>query len=211
VSPPDRPVTNVNDDADSWLFTSWENAGWIVLSGAVMLLVVVAIIRVVGLRSLSKMSSFDFAVTVAIGSILGSVVASSSSVAEGALAVGSLLAMQWIIAQFRRRSFGGRVVDNTPLLLVRDGTFLDDALTTARVTRSDVYAKLRQANVHTMDQVIAVVLETTGDISVVHGDGRLDAELYDNVRQLDADGPLVRDERSSDQRLGGGAERRAQM
>jgi uncharacterized membrane protein YcaP (DUF421 family) len=211
VSPPDRPVTNVNDDADSWLFTSWENAGWIVLSGAVMLLVVVAIIRVVGLRSLSKMSSFDFAVTVAIGSILGSVVASSSSVAEGALAVGSLLAMQWIIAQFRRRSFGGRVVDNTPLLLVRDGTFLDDALTTARVTRSDVYAKLRQANVHTMAQVIAVVLETTGDISVVHGDGRLDAELYDNVRQLDADGPLVRDERSSDQRLGGGAERRAQM
>jgi uncharacterized membrane protein YcaP (DUF421 family) len=211
VSPPDRPVTNVNDDADSWLFTSWENAGWIVLSGAVMLLVVVAIIRVVGLRSLSKMSSFDFAVTVAIGSILGSVVASSSSVAEGALAVGSLLAMQWIIAQFRRRSFGGRVVDNTPLLLVRDGTFLDDALTTARVTRSDVYAKLRQANVHTMAQVIAVVLETTGDISVVHGDGRLDAELYDNVRQLDADGPLVRDGRSSDQRLGGGAERRAQM
>lgn len=211
MSPPDRPVTNVNDDADSWLFTSWENAGWIVLSGAVMLLVVVAIIRVVGLRSLSKMSSFDFAVTVAIGSILGSVVASSSSVAEGALAVGSLLAMQWIIAQFRRRSFGGRVVDNTPLLLVRDGTFLDDALTTARVTRSDVYAKLRQANVHTMDQVIAVVLETTGDISVVHGDGRLDAELYDNVRQLDADGPLVRDECSSDQRLGGGAERRAQM
>jgi uncharacterized membrane protein YcaP (DUF421 family) len=68
-------------------------------------------------------------------------------------------------------------------------------LTKARVTHSDVYAKLRQSNVHRMDQVIAVVLETTGDVSVVHGEGPLDAELYDNVRQLRADGPLTRDER----------------
>jgi len=180
--------------ADTWLFTSWSNVGWIVLSALLMLAVVVAIIRVVGLRSLSKMSSIDFAVTVAIGSIIGSVVVSSASVAEGALAVGSLLAVQWLIAQFRRRSFGSRVVDNTPILLVRDGEFIDDALTDARVTRSDIYAKLRQANVHSMDAVIAVVLETTGDISVIHGDGRLDAELFDTVRRFRADGPLSPDQ-----------------
>jgi uncharacterized membrane protein YcaP (DUF421 family) len=132
-------------------------------------------------------------VTIAIGSILGSVVASSSSIAEGALAIGSLLAVQWLIAQFRRRSFGSRLVDNTPILLVRDGQFIDDAMTAARVTRSDIYAKLRQANVHRMDAVIAVVLETTGDVSVLHGEGRLDAELFDNVRQFRPDGPLTPD------------------
>jgi uncharacterized membrane protein YcaP (DUF421 family) len=182
-------------DAESWLFTSWSTVGWIVLSGALMLPIVVALIRLTGLRSLAKMSSFDFAVTVAIGSILGSVVASSSSIADGALAIGSLLAVQWVIAQFRRRSFGSQLVDNTPILLIRDGAFIDEALTTARVTRSDVYAKLRESNVHRMDDVIAVVLETTGDISVVHGTGPLDAELYDNVRQFDADGPLTPDQR----------------
>ena len=158
--------------AESWLLTSWSNVGWIMLSGLLMLLIVVAFIRLTGLRSLAKMSSFDFAVTVA-----------------------SLLAVQWAIAQLRRRSFGSRLVDNTPLLLVRDGQFVEEALTTARVTRSDVYAKLRQSNVHRMDEVIAVVLETTGDVSVIHGDGPLDAELYDNVRQFRPDGPLTPDQR----------------
>jgi uncharacterized membrane protein YcaP (DUF421 family) len=181
--------------ADAWLFTPWSTVGWIILSGLLMLLFVVAIIRVTGLRSLAKMSSFDFTVTVAIGSILGSVVASSSSIAQGALAVASLLAVQWLIAQFRRRSIGSRLVDNTPMLLLRDGAFIEEALTKTRVTRSDVYAKLRQSNVHRMDQVIAVVLETTGDISVIHGEGPLDAELFDNVRQFRPDGPLTRDER----------------
>lgn len=165
------------------------------LSGVVMVLIVVAIVRIAGLRSFSKMSSFDFAVTVAVGSILGSVVASGSPIAQGALAVASLLAVQWGISQFRRRSFGSKFVDNRPLLLVRDGRFIDEALTKARVTRSDVYAKLRQSNVHRMEEVIAVVLETTGDVSVIHGDGTLDAELYDNVRGFRSEGPLTPEQR----------------
>jgi len=179
----------IGANADTWLFTSWSTVGWILLSGLMMLVAIVVIIRIIGLRSLSKMSSFDFAVTVAIGSILGSVVASSSSIAEGVLAVASLLTVQWAIAQFRRRSFGSRLVDNAPILLVRDGTFIEDALTAARVTRSDVYAKLRQANVSSMDDVSAVVLETTGDISVLSGDRRPDAELLDNVREFRPTGP----------------------
>jgi uncharacterized membrane protein YcaP (DUF421 family) len=190
-----QAASSAGSDYDDWLFTPWSTVGWIVLSGLVMLLVIVAVVRVVGLRSLAKMSSFDFTVTVAIGSILGSVVASGSPIAQGAAAVASLLVAQWGIAQFRRRSpFGSDVVDNTPILLVREGRFIEEALTKARVTHSDVYARLRQSNVHRMDQVIAVVLETTGDISVVHGAGRLDPELYDNVRQFRPDGPLTRDE-----------------
>jgi len=57
--------------ADTWLFTSWSNVEWIMLSALLMLAVVVPII---GSVVVSKMSSIDFAVTVAIGSIIGSVV-----------------------------------------------------------------------------------------------------------------------------------------
>lgn len=182
-----------SDDPASWVFTTWPTVGWILLSGFLMVAAVVAVIRLIGLRSLSKMSSFDFAVTVAIGSILGSTVASSTAVTEGALAILTLLVVQWLIGQFRRRSFGGKVVDNRPVLLVRDGRFVDEALDGARVTRSDVYAKLRQANVHSMSEVIAVVLETTGDVSVLHGSGPLERELFDNVRGFDPQGPLTPD------------------
>ena len=114
-----------------WLWTSWTQAGLVVLSAVIMVPVVIAIIRTMGLRSLSKMSSFDFAVTVAIGSVMASSVATSTPVANGALAVGSLLTVQAVIARLRRRDGFENVVDNTPSLLMRDGNFIDDALPAA--------------------------------------------------------------------------------
>lgn len=187
-------------DADTWLTTTWWTLLLVSVTAVVMLLAVVVVIRIIGLRSLSKMSSFDFAVTVAIGSILATTVVSSASLPAGVTAVAVLLGLQWVISQLRRRLFGARVVDNRPVLLVRDGAFIDEALDHTRVTRSDVYAKLREANVHHMDEVLAVVLETTGDVSVLRGEGPLDPDLYDNVRRFDPDGPLAadREERSGD-------------
>lgn len=101
----------------SWFFGSWDSVWRILISAVVMLFAVIALIRLIGLRALSKMSGFDFAVTVAIGSILGSSVATNTPVVSAVVAVASLLALQWSIAQFRRRAFRSRLVDNQPLLL----------------------------------------------------------------------------------------------
>jgi uncharacterized membrane protein YcaP (DUF421 family) len=180
-----------SDDADSWLLTTWPTVGWILLSGLLMVVAVVAIIRLIGLRSLSKMSSFDFAVTVAIGSILGS---TSRRTRRSARARWRSCRCSWCSGSSPSSGAGrsgAKVVDNRPILLVRDGRFIDDALDEARVTRSDVYAKMRQANVHSMSEVLAVVLETTGDISVLYGTEPLQPELFDNVRQFDPQGPLT--------------------
>ncbi|MEP1126376.1 MAG: YetF domain-containing protein [Ilumatobacter sp.] len=175
-----------------WIWTSWEQAGLVALSAVLMLAIVIAVIRVVGLRSLSKMSSFDFAVTVAIGSVLASTVATSTPVANGAVAVAALLAVQSTIAVLRRYAGFGQVVDNRPVLLMRDGQFLSDALDRSRVTRSDVMAKLREANVLRLRDVRAVVLETTGDISVLHGDEPVEPCLLDGVEDDRRDAPSSR-------------------
>ena len=45
---------------------------------------------------------------------------------------------------------------------------LEDNLRKARVTKSDLRSKLREANVTRLDQVKSVIFETTGDISVLH-------------------------------------------
>ena len=57
----------------------------------------------------------------------------------------------------------------------------------ARITRDDLYAKLREANVTSFDQVHAVIAETTGDISVLHGgpSDTLDPDLLKNVIAAD--------------------------
>lgn len=63
------------------------------------------------------------------------------------------------------------------MLLMAGPRFLDDNLRRSNVTRADVFAKLREANAYRYEQVLAVVFETTGDISVLHADDK-DARLH---------------------------------
>jgi uncharacterized membrane protein YcaP (DUF421 family) len=53
-----------------------------------------------------------------------------------------------------------------------------------RIEKSQLIAKLREANVIDFNQVKAVVLESTGDISVLHAasDSKLSADLLESVR-----------------------------
>ena len=168
------------------LFSSWTHLALAVVSAVSMLVGIVVYVRIAGLRSFSKMSAFDFAVTVAFGSILGAVALSGSPLVEGLVAAASLLAFQTLIG-FGRSRFGlDRVVDNTPLLLVVQGEMLTGNLRRARITEQDIHAKLRQANVATLCDVQAVVLETTGDLSVVHGHRSLDPDLFADIAGADA-------------------------
>ena len=175
-----------------WLWTSRDGLWLPIVSSIGILLALIAAIRLCGLRSLSKMSSFDFAVTVADGPAVqvhdsarsATVASSSTSLVHGILAVGSLLGVQALIATLRRRSSLGTVVDNEPIFLMWRGEFVEEALASGRVTRADVVAKLREANVLHRDDVLAVVLETTGDVSVLHGDGPLDDVVLEGVRHL---------------------------
>ena len=166
------------------LMPSPGDALWIVVDAALALLAVVAVVRVVGLRSFAKMSSFDFAVTVACGSLLATVLLDpSKSFVHGLLAVGALLGTQWVVAKARRHSEAARdLLDNTPLLLMRDGRVLEENMAKGRLTGDDLRAKLREANVLDPARVRAVVLETTGDVSVLHGDA-LDETLLEGVRR----------------------------
>lgn len=148
---------------------------------------VVLVVRIVGLRSFSKMTSFDFVVTVATGSLLAgaSQATAWAGFFQACLAIAALLGVQLLVAWMRQRlnSFEA-VVQNSPILLMRDGIVLDDALLATRVARDDLIAKLREANVMEMSEVRAVVLETTGDISVLHGKS-LSPELLEGVGTVD--------------------------
>lgn len=129
-------------------------------------------VRIVGLRSFSKMTAFDFVVTVATGSLLAGAVTVEnwSAFIQNIGGITMLLASQFAIAKMRITDL--RIVDmatNDPVWLMKDGKFIDDNLKTTRVTRDDVYAKLREANALQLSEVRAVILETTGDISVLHG------------------------------------------
>jgi len=166
--------------------TTWEQAGEVALSAALMYLAIIAVVRLNGLRSFSKMSSFDFATTVATGSLLATIALSGSSLANGVVAVAVMFAVQAAVAVGRKAGPVERAVDNQPVLLLAEGRMLDDNLRQARITRDDVRAKLRLAGVVDQRAVRYVVLETTGDFSVATTDGPIDGELLRGVKDADA-------------------------
>lgn len=154
-----------------------------VLKGAVLSLLgicwVIMLVRIVGLRSFSKMTNFDFVMTVAMGSLLAGAAQTSNwpSLLQTMTAMASLFAIQFCVAYARQRSEAfDAALQNEPVLLMKDGKILHDALLKTRVTEDDLAAKLREANALDLSTVRAVVLEATGDVSVLHGD-RIDDAL----------------------------------
>lgn len=171
-----------------WLGASWSSLGLAVLSTVVIYATVILYTRVAGLRSFAKMSGVDFAGTVAVGSAIATIALSSTvPLALGVVVLATLFAVQWVLWGLRKRSRRwSRALDNEALLLMRHGEVLHDNLRRAGVTVDDLREKLREANVHRLDQVRAVVFETTGDVSVLHGepDGSdVDAWVLDDVRE----------------------------
>ncbi len=134
---------------------------------------IVMLVRVNGLRSFSKMTNFDFVMTVATGSLLAGAGQSSSwsAFVQTLTAMVALFVVQFVTARLRKSSDKfENAIQNTPMILMRNGKILDEALRETGVAESDLIAKLREANVLDLRDVRAVVLETTGDISVLHGD-----------------------------------------
>ncbi|WP_249171969.1 DUF421 domain-containing protein [Erythrobacter sp. JK5] len=133
------------------------------------------------------MTNFDFVMTVAMGSVAAGVIQASDwqTFAQAMIGMAGLVIAQYIAAKLRSSSDRvEQVMQNQPLLIMRDGQILSDALGQARMAESDLIAKLREANVLDFSEVRAVVLETTGDVSVLHGQ-KLDERLIENVKSAD--------------------------
>lgn len=170
-----------------WIAAPWSVLGYVLVSTVGIYAALVVLTRVAGLRSFSKLSGFDFAVTVAIGSVLATVlIAEDPPLVQGVVALAGLYAIQMGVAAVRRRwTWVAGLVNNEPLLLMDGDEVLHENMRRGNMTEGDLRAKLREANVLSREEVRAVVMETTGDVSVLHGppDGdELEPALLEGVR-----------------------------
>lgn len=142
----------------------------IILSALGVFIVIIVLTRIAGKRSFSKMSNFDFAMTVSIGAMIATTILSPSvTFFQGIIGLSAIFMLEllsnYLRQQYRRYQ---KTVDNTPLLLMDGSEILYKNLEKARLTKEDLLANLRQANVLQLSQVKAVVFENTGEISVLH-------------------------------------------
>ena len=141
----------------------------VLIIGILAYVALVIILRLSGKRTLSAMNAFDFIVTVALGSTLASVITSRDvSLAEGILALGLLVGLQYIVSWFSVRSERvQKAVKSEPRLLFHDGEFLHDAMRRERIAKSEIRQALRSEGVGSLESVRSIVLETNGNLSVL--------------------------------------------
>ncbi|WP_417884972.1 DUF421 domain-containing protein [Zunongwangia sp.] len=164
---------------EKWFEASPTSLLAIIISAIGIYCLVIIYTRIAGKRSFSKMSSFDFAMTIASGSILAStILLKNVSLLQGAIGLLIVYVLQISTAYLRRFHLFQKLTDNKPLLLMKDGEIFHDNLKKARVTESDLRGKLREANVIQLSEVRAVVFETTGDVSVLHCNPKKELEEW---------------------------------
>lgn len=170
---------------ETWFSMDWQQVLGISLSVIGFYIGLMLFTRLMGLRSFSKLSSHDFAMTVAIGSILASTVISDTpALLQGLFAVAVLFLMQGIISVVRRKVKPLKaLIDNQAIILMAHGEYFWDNLKEANLSTSDVQEVLRKNGIKSKAEVFVVIMETTGDMSVIkNNDVTPDWSLFNDVR-----------------------------
>jgi uncharacterized membrane protein YcaP (DUF421 family) len=156
-------------DLKEMLFGGWLPILRTVIVGSLAYVALIVTLRASGKRTLAKLNAFDLVVTVALGSVLASILLSPDvALAEGITAFLTLVGLQYVVAWGSVRSRRlARLVRSEPALLLRRGEILPDALRRARVTDAELRTVIRASSHPDPDDVAAVILESDGSFSVI--------------------------------------------
>jgi len=151
------------------LFESWNEMLRVFITTVMVYVVVVSMVRVLGKRTTAKMNNFDWIVTVAMGSMLGSTILLKDVVLlEGLLALTTLVLLQYLLTRLSVHSnWVARTVHAAPSLLLYDGEPLRDALRRERVTEGELISAVRSHGFLQLNEVKAVILESNAEFSVI--------------------------------------------
>lgn len=159
-------------DWSQMFFQGWQAIVRTLVVGLLAYVTVVLFLRISGKRTLAKLNAFDLVVTVALGSILSTILLNQNvALAEGAAALALLILLQFLVTfvSVRSETFA-RLVRSNPQVIVRNGEFCRDAMRRERITEGEILSAVRANGGTEARDAALVVLESDGTISVVSGD-----------------------------------------
>jgi len=152
------------------LFDSWDSVLHTCICALLSYFTLFFFIRIAGKRTLSKLTAFDFVVTITLGSTLSSMMLGKTPLVEGSLVLALMIVLQYLFAFTARKSKTmEKLINSKPVLLYYEGNFLEDEMLREAVTKEEIYAAVRKFRIYNLDEVRAVVMEINGELTVVKG------------------------------------------
>lgn len=168
----------------AWFGASWSTIGWVIASTAAIYFSALLGVRLAGRRTLAQMSAFDAVVTIALGTLVSSTAVSSTpSYLQAVAALLTLLGLQVIVAAARQRAPRlRRYLDFSPKVVVRHGEVeLGRSPFTAQMTHDELLSRLRRNGMFNLESARFVILEPTGQLSVVGHEADIGGEALSTL------------------------------
>lgn len=186
---------------DGWTAALVESLGmelWripiVVVSAVVVYLFLVLLLRVFGSRLLSGLSTFDTVVAIMIGSVCARVITGHPpTLASGLVGVMTLVLLETAFGAIAGTARGQRAVAGRPRVLLAHGEVLERQMRRSHVSRTDLHAALRRAGLSSAREAACVLLEPSGQISVIRTGSELDPTLLEGVDGADRLFPAERE------------------
>jgi uncharacterized membrane protein YcaP (DUF421 family) len=129
--------------------------------------------RAVGKRELAEMTAFELILIIVMGDLIQQGVTQEDMSLVGAvLAVGTItlwiMVFSWVSWRFPRSR---PALEGVPVIVVRDGVMLEQAMALERLTDEEVREAARNHGIGDLAQVRMAVLEPDGKLSFITRDG----------------------------------------
>lgn len=167
--------------------TNLHTALEILFRTGVIYLFVLAGVRLSGKREVGQMTPFDLVLLLLLANaVQNAMTGPDTSLAGGVVAAGTLLVMNYFVADLAgvNRRFR-KFVQGAPSLLIHDGQVVAANLAREHVTIDEIERALREHGIGRMQDVSLAVLEVDGSISVLkYDDVRPEAQPHKRLRFL---------------------------
>lgn len=140
-----------------------------VLRAVVVYVVLLALVRVSGKRTIGQFTPFDMIVVVLLGTaVQNSLIGEDVSLLGGLLLAATLVGLNWLVGRLSARSRRvEELVEGVPVLLARNGTVYEHVLRKQSLTGTDLDEAMREAGCTDRSRIAVAYLETDGAITVV--------------------------------------------
>jgi uncharacterized membrane protein YcaP (DUF421 family) len=128
---------------------------------ALVYVFLVVVVRILGKRTLGKLTAFDLILTIIMGRVAAAPILGDTPVPEALVAVVVLAGLHFLNSYVGYRSPAfERLTGGTPTLLVRDGRIDRRAMARERVSEEELWQLLREHQVEELDGVERAVART---------------------------------------------------
>jgi len=139
-----------------------------IVRGMVVYLVLLAMVRLSGRRTVGQLTPFDLLVVMLLSeAVSNSMTGGDNSLFGGLIIAATLIALNMTVALLSSRSRRlSEVLDGSAVLIGRDGKFYDKVVAKCRIAEADLEQALRSNDCKREDMECAF-LETDGEITIM--------------------------------------------